>query len=137
MFRRFFLALVLLAPAPAAAQAPLIDGLGGTEGFGTDCLSPNDDGSSAAIDLTVAFPGGLEFFGQRHTVMYVNTNGNITFNGPLSTYTPRAFPIADQPMIAPYWGDVDIRGSSCSGFDGDRGCANPTANGVWSRAGWS
>ena len=36
------------------------------------------------------------------------------------TFTPSAFPIAAQPMIAPYWGDVDIRytGGSCQGSAG-------------------
>jgi MYXO-CTERM domain-containing protein len=125
-------ALILAgAPAVALAQPVLIDTLGGPQGYGTQCLSPNDDGSSNAIDLTAAFPGGLEFFGRRHTVAYVNTNGNITFAGPLSTFTPTAFPVADRPSIAPYWADVDIRGASCSGIGGGAGCANPTSNGVW------
>jgi hypothetical protein len=118
-------------PSTASAQPTLIAELGGPEGYGTECLSPNDDGSSAAIDLTPAFPAGVELFGARHTVAYVNTNGNITFSGPLSDFTPDAFPVANQPMIAPYWADVDIRGASCSGSGGAAGCANPTTNGVW------
>ncbi|MFK7989862.1 MAG: nidogen-like domain-containing protein [Sandaracinaceae bacterium] len=130
--RSLTLALLLLFPSSALAQAPLLDSFGGTEGFGTDCLSSNDDGSSQEIDIRLAFPGGLEFFGERHETMFVNTNGNITFNGALSRFTPSSFPIADQPMIAPYWGDVDIRGSEgCEGFGGDRGCNNPSENGVW------
>src|SRR5690606_21503131 len=98
---------------------------------GGDCLSPNDDGSSVAIPLAPAFPLGLEFFGERHTVMYVNTNGNITFNGSLSQFTPSAFPVANRPMIAPYWGDIDIRGDECSGVGGAEGCESPSDNGVW------
>jgi MYXO-CTERM domain-containing protein len=127
----FFSVLALVAPARVLAQPTLINTLGGARGYGTDCLSTNDDGSSDLIDLTAAFPGGLEFFGIRHTTGYVNTNGNITFAGPLATFTPTAFPVAEQPMIAPYWADVDIRGAACSGFGGDRGCASPTTNGVW------
>ncbi len=107
--------------------------------YGTECLSPNDDGSSAAIDLTPAFPSGLRFFDQTHTTAYVNTNGNITFAGSLSTFTPNAFPVADQPMIAPYWGDVDIRRLTSGTCQGSIGltctvcapCHNPTENGVW------
>ncbi len=125
-------------PSTASAQATLVGSLGGPQGYGTQCLSPNDDGSSAAIDITAAFPGGLEFFGLRHyTTAYVNTNGNISFNGPVPTFTPTAFPVADQPMIAPYWADVDIRevGGVCMGSagtsPGDLGCMNPTDNGVW------
>ena len=130
--------MVLLGPAEAHAEATLLDGFGGTVGYGVDCLSHNDDGSSAMIDLTPAFPAGLRFFDRTHTTAYVNTNGNITFAGAVPTYTPEAFPVADQPMIAPYWADVDIRyyDGSCHGGDwtsepGDAGCENPPENGVW------
>lgn len=109
--RAFIIVALALASAPAAA-APLIGGLGGPNGYGTDHLPPNDDGSSAAIPITSAFPGGLTFFGGPYTEMWVNTNGNITFSGSLGTYTPSAFPVASRPMIAPYWADVDIRGAA-------------------------
>lgn len=120
--------------------APLITGLGGPAGYGASgqCLSPNDDGSSAMIDLSSSFPGGLRFFDRTHTSLFVNTNGNITFSGRVSTYTPNPFPVADQPMIAPFWADVDIRftGGSCMGSPGVTcttcaPCHNPTENGVW------
>ena len=69
-------ALALLALAPAAsATVPLHAGLGGPRDFGESCLSPNDDGSSAAIDITSAFPQGLHFFSDTHTQVFVNTNG--------------------------------------------------------------
>ena len=55
----------LLVARPAHAQAPLIDGFGGTVGYGTECLSPNDDGTSAPVDITSAFPNGLLFFGHQ------------------------------------------------------------------------
>ncbi|UJR84714.1 nidogen-like domain-containing protein [Sandaracinus amylolyticus] len=120
---------VLGAPTAAFAQPELIDDLGGPTGFGTDCLAPNDDQSSPSIDITSAFPGGLEFFGRRHSRVFVNTNGNITFNAALSTFTPEPIPLpatftGRQPMIAPYWADVDIRGVSGT-------CATRTTNGVW------
>ncbi|HEY8428729.1 MAG TPA: nidogen-like domain-containing protein [Sandaracinaceae bacterium] len=137
---RLTIATILLVAPCAVAQAPLISGLGGPAGYGPvgNCLSPNDDGSSRAIDITPYFPGGLRFFDRVHTRLYVNTNGNITFSGPVATYTPEAFPVADQPMIAPFWADVDIRrvGSSCIGSAGAgcspcEPCHNPTENGVW------
>lgn len=130
--------LCLLLPFEAHGEATLIDGFGGLHGYGTECLSHNDDGSSAEIDLSPFFPHGLQFFDGSHDVAYVNTNGNITFNGPVPTYTPEAFPVADQPMIAPYWADVDIRTmfGDCRGGDwtsepGDAGCEDPPENGVW------
>jgi len=113
----FFRALVLaafalagLAPASSVhAQAMLYRSFGGPAGFGSGILNANDDNSTGAIDLTAAFSGGLRFYGGPYTQFWVNNNGNITFGGPLGTYTPNAFPIASQPMIAPYWGDVDTR----------------------------
>jgi len=130
-------ALALLARAEAFAQTSLVDMLGGPQGFGTRCLSPNDDGSSPSIDITPAFPMGLRFFTSTHRSMVVNTNGNITFSGPVSRYTPNAFPVASQPMIAPFWADVDLRtGADCTmetdgGGNGAGDCRNPSDNGVW------
>ncbi len=109
-----FCAVVAVVGAATEAEAiPLLNGFGGPNGYGTSdhCTQPNDDGGyGRAIDLRPAFPGGLGFFGRMFTTFYLNTNGNITFNGELSQYTPDAFPVADQPMIAPWWADVDTRG---------------------------
>jgi MYXO-CTERM domain-containing protein len=105
-------------------------GLGGPNDYGTSCLSYNDDGSSVAIPLEPAFgAAGLNFFGMTHRTMYVNTNGNITFSGPVSTYTPDAFPLRrtmPTPMIAPYWTDIDNRGTPAGG---GFGCQNPSTDG--------
>lgn len=119
----------------ARAEVDLIDDFGGARGFGTACLTPNDDSSSSAIDVRGAFPHGLQFFGETYEQIYVNTNGNITFGAPLSQFTPDAFPVAERPMIAPYWADVDIRPDGC--YSSDDGtfpvgaCRNPRTNGVW------
>ncbi len=123
--------IAVLTALSASAQAPLLGGLGGPVDYGTECLHLNDDQSSPSIDLRPAFPAGLRFFTETHTQVYVNTNGNITFSGGLGTYTPRSFPIAAQPMIAPYWADVDIRtpGSCSSGSSGV--CASTGDNSVW------
>ena len=143
-----FVCLPLSAAPRARAQATLISGLGGTAGYGTSCLGMNDDGSSNAISITPYFPGGLHFFTGTHTQLFVNTNGNITFNGPVSTYTGSAFPFPvttmSQPMIAPFWADVDTRTPAtlfglpfgCNG-PGDGvavmgpACDNPSQDGVW------
>ena len=111
-FVRALMACVLagaLVPGSAAA-APLIGGLGGPAGYGTGNLPGNDDGSSPAIDVRSAFPDGLHFFTTTYTSLYVNNNGNVSFGSDLGTFTPSPFPIASQPMIAPWWGDVDTRG---------------------------
>ena len=43
----------------------------------------------------------------------MNTNGAISFTNPISQYTPDSFPLANnsQKLIAPYWADVDTRGT--------------------------
>jgi len=42
----------------------------------------------------------------------VNTNGAISFTTSISQYTPDSFPLAgSQEIIAPYWADVDTRGT--------------------------
>ena len=45
------------------------------------------------------------------------TNGIISFGSGISSYTPTPFPIASNPVVAPFWGDVDTRsGASGSGI---------------------
>ena len=131
---------VVSVPPGAMATVPLHAGLGGPRDYGDSCLSPNDDGSSAAIDITSAFPQGLHFFSDTHTQVFVNTNGNITFSGAEPVYTPQAFPVASRPMIAAYWADVDLRPmdhNNCRGLSqatgevGSAACENPTHNGAW------
>jgi len=45
----------------------------------------------------------------------VSTNGAISFSGPISQYTPDPFPLNENEriieIIAPYWADVDTRGT--------------------------
>ncbi|WP_334310973.1 nidogen-like domain-containing protein [Microcystis aeruginosa] len=53
----------------------------------------------------------IDFFGSDFSTFFVNNNGNLTFVDPLFEFTPSPFPITNQPMIAPYWGDVDTRGT--------------------------
>jgi Nidogen-like len=109
-FAKLVITAVGMVAAISASQAvPLISGMGGPAGFGTLTQQPNDDGSSNLLNL----PFEVNFFGNRYNNFYVNNNGNVTFNGPVGTYTPSAFPISSQPMIAPYWGDVDTRCSTC------------------------
>jgi hypothetical protein len=108
--------------AGSGTAATLLTGLGGPTGFGASCLHPNDDGSWAGpppttgfpavpIPLAPAFPEGLTYGPRTYSTFYVNTNGNISFRGSVGTFTPMPFPIADQPMIAAWWGDVDTRGA--------------------------
>jgi hypothetical protein len=137
------LSLVAIGPN-ALAGATLISGLGGTVGYGTNCMPPNDDGSwpsgSPGLDITAAFPHGLQFYTGTYQAIWINNNGNLSFNSAIPQYTPNAFPGAPQPMIAPYWADVDTRNAtfcadpgypSGGGYPQGATCMNPTTNGVW------
>lgn len=42
----------------------------------------------------------------------MNNNGLLSFDVPVSQFTPQSFPLGDGRMIvAPYWADVDTRGT--------------------------
>jgi Secretion system C-terminal sorting domain/Nidogen-like len=72
----------------------------------------NDDGSSAAISL----PFNFCFYGAVYNSCYINNNGNITFSGPVASFSATGFPTTTAfPMIAPFWADVDTRLSSVVG----------------------
>jgi gliding motility-associated-like protein len=68
-------------------------------------LAPNDDGSSASIPI----PFNFCLYGQTYNSIYINNNGNVTFTGPMATFSANAFPSAGDGIVAPFWGDVDTR----------------------------
>ncbi|KAL1264772.1 hypothetical protein QQF64_005127 [Cirrhinus molitorella] len=62
------------------------------------------DGSSSAIQLSSPFL----FFGRTYRQIYVNNNGHLTFNQPLSQYVPNTFPsYGSQDIIAGLWTNLD------------------------------
>jgi len=65
----------------------------------------NDDASSIQINLPFTF----SYYGVPRTSVFINNNGNISFNTPYSTYTANPFPDPSYNMIAPFWADVDTR----------------------------
>lgn len=108
-------ALVVLAGAlslvtASAASAGAVQAL---PGCATNTLPANDDSSTGAITL----PFTVDFFGDEYTELYVNNNGNVTFDASLGTFTPFDFTISGTPMIAPFLADVDTSGAP---FDGSR-----------------
>jgi hypothetical protein len=90
----------------------LVNGLGGSAGFGENALIRNDDGSSAFIDLSTVFGNGLNFFGSTYNGLYINNNGSVTFTVPLSAYTPTTISSGTVAGIFPLWTDVDTRGGA-------------------------
>ena len=70
-------------------------------------LARNDDGSTGAV----ALPFPINFYGNTYQSLYVNNNGNVTFNQRLGTYTPFQLTASTPPIIAPFFADVDTRGA--------------------------
>nr|XP_055041672.1 uncharacterized protein LOC129429173 [Misgurnus anguillicaudatus] len=65
-----------------------------------------DDGSSAVIYLLQPFV----FFGLTYNQIYVNNNGDLTFNAKFYSYSPYSFPAhGGIDIIAPFWTDIDNR----------------------------
>jgi len=101
------MSLGLSAEVSLANPSVILNGFGGPAGFGELSQGPNDDQSSSQLNL----PFNIDFFGSDFSTFFVNNNGNLTFVNPRGQFTPSPFPITNQPMIAPYWGDVDTRGT--------------------------
>jgi len=107
-------------PGPGEGGNTLVHDLGGPKGFGENFLAPNDDGSTGFINVSEIFgTGGMKLFGQTYNGFYINNNGNITFNESMYTYTPSAITgTTDNPMIAPFFADVDTRGGAVTASEG-------------------
>jgi hypothetical protein len=92
-------------PVPVQAQAAA-GAIRPNPGCSSSALPRNDDGSSSAA---IGLGFDLRFFGASYSQVWVNNNGNVTFDGPLSVYTPTPISSAGVRMIAPFWADVDTR----------------------------
>lgn len=117
----FVLALTLAAlggslfAAPHVARADFVTLNGGAivkvtnangvDQCGANLLPRNDDNSSVSVPLGFT----ANFFGNTHSTVFVNNNGNITFDSPLSAYTPFNLQTTNRQIIAPFFGDVDTR----------------------------
>ncbi len=67
----------------------------------------NDDGYSGPINLGFT----ISFFGIDYTELFINNNGNVSFGNGISAYTPTGPQGASQPIISPFFADVDTRGA--------------------------
>jgi hypothetical protein len=64
----------------------------------------NDDGFMA---LNLGF--NVTFFGNTYNNLFINNNGNVSFGAGISSYIPSGPTGANQPIISPFFGDVDTR----------------------------
>ncbi|QKR99068.1 PEPxxWA-CTERM sorting domain-containing protein [Sphingomonas sp. CL5.1] len=91
---------------PAVASAGTVDTSFTTDGTVARC----DDCYTSAIS-----PGfSLNFFGNTYSSFYVSNNGYITFQYGTGGYTPYGLGsgYSGQPIIAPFFADVDTRPSN-------------------------
>lgn len=73
----------------------------------TLALLPNDDGSTNQLNI----PFNFCLYGTTHNTLYINNNGNVSFGTAVSTFSSSPFPDPDFVMVAPFWADVDTRGT--------------------------
>ena len=106
MGRAAFVAILMLVgvtPLFAMEAGAAVDTSGCTNS--PTVLPRNDDSSSGEVNL----PFSLNYFGAYYTSLYVNNNGNVTFDEPLSTYVPFDLRDTDRVIVAPFFADVDTR----------------------------
>lgn len=94
------------ATAAATAQAAVNGGVKPGPTCDAEAVAPNDDGSSPEI----ALPFEANFFGRKFGSVWVNNNGNLTFDGPSSQYTPGDLATMGSAIVAGWWADVDTQG---------------------------
>lgn len=106
--RVFLLLALLFVSKPQETSAGAVRA---NPGFAANSIPRNDDGStSSAVDLGFT----VNFFGATFRSAFVNNNGNITFGGPLSEFTPEGLIASPLRIIAPFWADVDTRAAGSS-----------------------
>lgn len=96
--RRVILLVALCLAGPGVVQAGAI-----VPGFNANTLARNDDDSTAAVPLGFE----VNLFGTRTSQVFVNNNGNVTFDARLSSFTPFNLLQTRQLIVAPFFADVD------------------------------
>jgi len=77
------------------------------DGTYTLAMAPNDDGSTSEIPIPFTFC----LYGANYNSIYINNNGNISFGTSYSSFSSNPFPDPSFIMVAPFWADVDTRGT--------------------------
>ena len=101
------LLLVLAFSLASERQAEAGGAVENLSGCAVSSLPANDDGSSSAVPLAFS----PNFFGTTYNQIYVNNNGNVTFDSPLSQFTADSLLSVSRVIIATFWADVDTTGS--------------------------
>jgi len=104
---RTSIAGMAITAASCSFLAPLAnaDAVRTDAGFTSNILTRNDDGSTGSVSLPFTF----NFFGVNENHLFVNNNGNVTFDSALGTFTPFPLLTTATKIIAPFFADVDTR----------------------------
>ncbi len=100
-----------LSERPASAEGP--NAIVSVPDCMQNTLPANDDGSSVRVPIGFTLQLGRQPDGvtpAEYNALFVNNNGNVTFDNPLSTYTPFGISQASTKIVAPFFADVDTRG---------------------------
>lgn len=96
------LLLVCSLAATGLAQAGAIRDL---SAFTTNTLAENDDRSTPRVALGFE----IDFFGIKFNSLFVNNNGNVTFDSAMSNFSPFGLKATNRQILAPFFADVDTR----------------------------
>jgi hypothetical protein len=97
--------------SPCSLPSPIRDG------FNRNIIPANDDNrtgngeSGDRVQNLEDIGYSINFFGNTYASLYVNNNGNVTFESYYDPYTPTTLDDLGTNIIAPFWADVDTRGS--------------------------
>ena len=108
--RSFSLATVSLALGIVVAIPQFAEAAAVRSGFNSNTLAANDDGSTGLVPIGF----DVNLGGNTTNELYVNNNGNVTFDSALATFTPFNIETTDRDIIAPFFADVDTRGTGSS-----------------------
>jgi len=113
---------MLWASGSASALPPAVQVSPAGQQCQENILPGNDDLSTGQVPI--GFP--INFFGANYSDLYVNNNGNVTFDDALSDFTPFGLVGAETKIIAVYFADWDTRPD---GVTDDVRYGNTTFNG--------
>ena len=110
-------------------------------GFRGNALLPCDDISSTCLTdpgtpRSLGFT--IDFFDTQISGVFVNNNGNVTFDGPLDDFVPFDLTQTQRQIIAPFFADVDTRaqGSGVVVYGTDTVDGHPAFGVIWDNVGY-
>jgi uncharacterized repeat protein (TIGR03803 family) len=138
---------VLAASLLALAWSASAGAIRNLTGFTSNVYGRNDDGSYPCVSLDDAVPPdctptpisigfAINFYGNQFTQLYLNNNGNVTFDEPLAEFTPFTLTGVTNEIVAPFFADVDTRLGNTVTFGNDTVNGHPAFGVNWFNVGY-